>query len=222
MCCRFALINDEAIQKMFAGTALAGWKSRYNLAPGFFIPVLLSHNNQRQAASMRWGLVPRWARDTKIGYKMINAPAEGLEDKLSFKESYRSKRCLIPASGFYEWQNTDGAIQPCYIQHRDGSPLLFAGLYDNWKDKQGKDLPTCTIITTTANISLAPLHDRMPVILDAKAQQTWLNTDLKDPTLLQGLLKTSPDGDLDVRPVSSNINFVQKEDATLIRPISRQ
>lgn len=141
-----------------------------------------------EAVLMRWGLIPSWAKDPKIGYKMINARSESILEKPSFKKPFLSQRCLIPASGFYEWQHLDNKKIPYYFKLKDQDLFAFAGLYDEWKDPEGYPLKTFTIITTEPNEVVAPIHNRMPVILPEKSEDIWLDHTISDPQKLLSLL----------------------------------
>jgi putative SOS response-associated peptidase YedK len=142
---------------------------------------------------MRWGLVPSWAKDPSIGTKMINARAEGIAEKPSFKRPLRFQRCILPASGFFEWQGAPGTKTKYRIARKDGELFGFAGLYDTWTSPAGERLSTCTIITTTPNRVLAPIHNRMPVILMPEDEEEWLNPDLSEPEELARMLTPYPD-----------------------------
>jgi len=196
---------------------------RYNVAPGQALPIITRHS-PNQFEIMQWGLVPSWAKDPKIGYQMINARAEGIEQKPSFRKPFRSQRCIVPATGFYEWQkiNTRQKI-PYYFTlnaHNTESPLFgFAGLYDIWYDSNGNKLKTYTIITTEANELLIPIHDRMPVILSPADEDLWLDPDLHDPAPLLGLLKPYPAALMQLRVVSQLVNKPQNEGPQLLEPI---
>jgi len=152
---------------------------------------------------LRWGLVPSWAQDDKIGYKMINARAETLRQKPVFRRLFERKRCMIPADGFFEWKQMDGRKQPMRITMRDGEPFAFAGLFDTWTAPDGQKLHTCTIITTRPNEVVADIHDRMPVILRPEDEDLWLDREKYDPDLLQSLLVPFDPGQMRAYPVST-------------------
>lgn len=167
---------------------------------------------------MRWGLIPFWAKDPKIGYKMINARAETVNEKPSFKHSLKNKRCIVPASGFYEWLKSEKQKIPFYIKPKDQEYFSFAGLYDVWKDAEGKEIKSYTIITTTPNIKMAKIHDRMPVILKVADEDKWLdqNTDIDE---LLKLLKPYPDSEMEIYSVSDLVNSPRNDNKDLIKPI---
>jgi putative SOS response-associated peptidase YedK len=166
----------------------------YNVRPGSDIPAVLTSrkSGEREAHLFHWGLIPSWAKDKKVGYKMINARAEGIADKPAFRQSFRQRRCIIPAAGFYEWQKP--TKQPFYFQPVDDSFFSFAGVWERWKSPAGELVLSCSIITTAANDVVAPIHDRMPVILpDAGAADWWLS-DSDDAGMLQTFLAPYPAG----------------------------
>ncbi len=164
---------------------------------------------------MRWELVPHWAKDVKIGYKMINARAETVRTKPAFRSAFASRRCLIPADGFYEWQRSRTPRQPHYIRKRDGKPMAFAGLWEIWRGGE-EPLESCAIITTGPNTLMAPLHDRMPVILAPGAFEGWL---VGSPEQAAGLLKPYAGEDLEVYPVSRRVNNPRNDDAELLAQV---
>jgi putative SOS response-associated peptidase YedK len=194
----------------------------YNVAPTSDVYVVLSSGDTRRIEPMHWGLVPGWAKDPKIGNRMINARAETLAEKASFKAAFRRRRCIVPADGFFEWRMLPGVKhkEPTYITHPDGTPLAFAGLWEVWKDKEhpGEALHSCTIITTAANDTMAPVHDRMPVILEPATFDHWLDPDCNDLDDLGRLLipARSP---LTMWPVSTAVNSVRNKGPELITPV---
>jgi len=167
MCGRFSLIVDASVLAgVFEIDPPQNLRPRFNIAPTQTIPIVRAGSEQpREWAEVRWGLVPSWAKDPKIGARMINARGETVAEKPSFRSAVKNRRCLIPADGFYEWAKTDTGKQPNYIHFADGRAFAFAGLWERWHTSEGEALATCTIITTTPNDLVAGLHDRMPVIL---------------------------------------------------------
>jgi putative SOS response-associated peptidase YedK len=160
---------------------------------------------------MRWGLVPSWADDPKIGDRLINARAESVADKPAFKTAFLKRRCILPADGFYEWQPVAGRQQkqPVFVHRRDGEPMAFAGLWEVWRDHARPDTPwllSCAIVTTRANATMAPVHDRMPVVLPEPAWDTWLDPRTDDQGRLEALLVPAPDETIELWPVSSMVN----------------
>ncbi len=193
---------------------------RYNVAPTLPVYAVAESHGIRALGTFRWGLVPSWAKDASIGSKLINARAESVADKPAFRNALGRRRCLIPADGFYEWQRLGSKPkQPFYLRAADGKPLVFAGLWEVWRDPQGPDadpLRTCTIITTGANAEAGRVHDRMPVLLPPPTWDAWLDRDNHDVASLHGLLVPAPDGALAVQPVSNTVNDVRHEGADLL------
>lgn len=168
---------------------------------------------------MRWGLVPSWAKDPKIGDRMINARAESVTEKAAFKTAFRKRRCIIPADGFYEWQRFEGTKkkQPMFVHRRDGEPIGFAGLWEVWRsDPDSPWLLSCTIVTTRANSVMEPIHDRMPVMLPETAWQTWLDVRASDQAELEQLLVPAPDAEIEVWPVSTMVNSANNNGPELV------
>lgn len=221
MCGRFSSSSKpEQIKKEFkvAVEDPAIFKPRYNIAPSQMIPVVLDRMGERIVAQLKWGLVPSWAKDALIGSRMINARAETLMEKPSFREAYKSRRCIIPASGFYEWQRAEkGAKQPFYFYLTNKEVFGFAGLWEEWLDKKsGESLETCTIITTEANDVLKPVHDRMPVILKAADYDEWLDTKEANTDKLQKLLAPYPPDEMSSHAVSRAVNSPTLDSPELI------
>jgi putative SOS response-associated peptidase YedK len=191
---------------------------RYNAAPTQTLPVILARDGKPVLERMRWGLVPFWAKDPSIGSKMINARAETLAEKPAFRAPLKRRRCLVPASGFYEWLKVADGKQPMHIRRRDGAPMAFAGLWEEWKSPDGP-LRTYTIITTTANAVMEPIHHRMPTILSPDAQRLWLDPEADVPVLLP-LLCPCPDEDLLTFPVGRAVNRPGFDDPACIQPLA--
>jgi putative SOS response-associated peptidase YedK len=172
----------------------------------------------RELALVRWGLIPAWAKEASIGGRLINARSETVAEKPAFRSAFRKRRCLVPADGFYEWRKREGGgpKQPMLVRRRDGAPFAFAGLWEHWRGPEG-EVQTCTILTTEANAVLAPIHDRMPVILDPAAYDRWL-----DPARpgAEELLRPCSDGWLEAFPVSTRVNNVRNDVAELIAPMN--
>ena len=192
---------------------------RFNIAPTQIILVALELEGERIISNLKWGLIPSWAKDGSIGSKMINARAETLAEKPSFKNAFKSRRCIIPASGFYEWQKqAKGAKQPFYFYLKDKDVFGFAGLYEEWLDKESGELvETCTIITTEANKVLEPIHERMPVILKPKDYDQWLDEKEKDTDKLQKLLAPYPSDEMASYQVSKAVNIPGNDSPDLIK-----
>ena len=223
MCGRFTQQRPSAeLAALFAAEDLAESPGeRYNLAPQQLGLVVVEREDLRRAiVPYRWGLVPSWAKDAKIGGRLINARAETVATTPAFRASFAKRRCLVPADGFYEWERMSPEIrQPNLIRRLDGETMAFAGLWSIWRDTAQPDaepVRTFSIITTTANATLEPIHDRMPVILPATAWDTWLAPTLAEPGELLALLLPAPDELLERFPVSKRVNNARNEGADLV------
>lgn len=218
MCGRYTLVKTSEVTRRF-GAEQASFEvaPRYNIAPGQELPVVV-RNSPNHLEMMRWGLVPSWAKDTKIGYQMINARAEGIEKKASFRKPFQKQRCIIPASGFYEWQKQGSRKIPHYFKMANDELFGFAGLYDIYTDENGQKLKTYTIITTEANEIVGPVHDRMPVILTPEEEAIWLDPEIHDPETLLPLLKPYPADEMMVYTVSTLVNKPQNDGPELLGP----
>lgn len=170
----------------------------------------------RHLDPLRWGLVPRWAKDPAIGSRMINARAESLTEKPAFRDAFARRRCIVVADGFYEWRTEGKAKQAFAVAMADGAPMPLAGLWEGWRAPDGTILRTCTIVTTEANPKLAPIHHRMPVILPREAWAAWLGEEAAEPGDLMALLRPLPPERLAAWPVSSRVNRVSEDDAGLL------
>ncbi|HJT56356.1 MAG TPA: SOS response-associated peptidase [Ktedonobacteraceae bacterium] len=216
MCGRYTLtVNLKTVAETFGVPATLDTKPRYNVAPTQEV-VSIMRNGSAHMAWLRWGLIPSWAKDEAIGSKMINARAETLVEKPSFRGLLRSKRCLIVADGFYEWKQEHGTKAPWYITLKDQEPFAFAGLWDHWKSPDGQQILSCTIITTQPNDVVAPIHDRMPAILLPDARDLWLNPDMRDDHQLTQLLVPYPSDLMTARPVSRLVNDPKRDSAELL------
>lgn len=192
MCGRYVLKQKDLhamLEKLGLG-APHDFDSRYNIAPSTRIPAVRASASarQREVVALQWGLVPHWAKDAKSGAALANARAEGIAGKPAFQNAFRQRRCVVPASGFYEWQTVGRLKQPWYFQLRDEQPFVFAGLWESWHSADGVELQTCSLITTTPNSVISPLHDRMPVILRGDAIDRWLDPAIREPARLEPLL----------------------------------
>lgn len=218
MCGRFTLAVDvNTIARVFNAAIPSAFntEARYNIAPQQNVLTVM-RDETTHLDLLRWGLIPSWAKEESIGSKMINARAETLAEKPSFKRLLHSKRCLLVADGFYEWKKEQGGKTPMYITLRDKEPFAFAGLWDTWRDADGQQIRTCTIITTEANELVASIHNRMPVILPRNAQEEWLDPGLHDDRILLPLLAPYPAEEMSARPVSRLVNNPRYEGAELI------
>lgn len=221
MCGRFTLIasmDELALRFRFDSEGL-DVKQAYNIAPTQDVLTLVE-GDTRRAGYMRWGLIPRWAKKASIGSRMINARAETMAEKPSFRDSLRRRRCLVLADGFYEWQRMGGTKRPMRIVMRSGEPFAFAGLWSVWKDPEGNRIPSCTIITTTANELLSPVHDRMPVILSESAEELWLDRGVEDPAVLGSVLTPYADDAMETYEVSTLVNSVANDRPEVLEPMS--
>lgn len=166
---------EELRQQLNLGELPVDFKPNTNISPGQLVPVVINPEN-REVLLYRWGLIPGWAKDAKIGYKMFNARAETIAEKPSFRVPFQKRRCLILADGFYEWKNEGGKKTPYLFALKERRPFTFAGLWDLWRDASGNEVRSCTIITTTPNDLISRFHDRMPVILDEQSRWSWLGS----------------------------------------------
>jgi putative SOS response-associated peptidase YedK len=228
MCGRFTLRTPATVLieqfdlDVRADRQLALFEPRYNIAPTQDVVAVRSDSaGVRTASPLRWGLLPSWSKGVASGAPMINARSETLAEKPAFRSAYRSRRCLIPADGFYEWQQAAGGAkakkQPFYIHRPDGQPFAFAGLWEHRRDPASElSIESCTIVTTAANKALSELHDRMPVILALNDYSLWLDTKVTEPAQLQHLLSPAPEDELVADPVSTHVNRVANDDARCI------
>lgn len=224
MCGRFTLdTTGREIARQFEVVNELELGPRYNIAPTQESPVvgLREAGADRKASLLRWGLVPFWADDPKIGNKMINARAETVADKPAFRAAFKRRRCVVPASGFYEWKPTDDGKQPYYIKRADDSLLGFAGLWEHWSDDEtGESIDSFTILTGEPNDLLGEIHDRMPVILQPNDYGFWLDPENDDKEALQELvLQPYPSEQLEAYPVSTHVNSPQNDDPGCIEPL---
>jgi putative SOS response-associated peptidase YedK len=220
MCGRFTFQPTEAVYGRFQiRNRLDSLVPRYNIAPGQLVPVIIAHSSRRMVR-MRWGLIPHWAKDEKTAYNMINARVGTLTQRPAFWGLLSHHRCLVPASGFYEWQG-GGRDKTPYDIHPEGQPYLaLAGLYDTWINPRGEELSACTIITTDADPFLAKLHNRMPVVVERELEDDWLNPEITSARDVLGILERSPGVPLDAYPVSRMVNKSSVDGNELIRPLA--
>jgi putative SOS response-associated peptidase YedK len=211
MCGRYSQRQSaEIIAQAFQVDNVPPLKPRYNIAPTQSVPTILqlSTSTNRQLKMLHWGLIPSWAKDSKMGSKLINARAETVAEKPSFRSAFRQRRCLVLADGFYEWQQQeDKQKQPFYFRMSDEHPFAFAGLWEHWEDKDtGKTIESCTLLTTEPNELMQSVHNRMPVILEPKNYDIWLDPEVKNPELLQPFLHPYPAEEMTSFPVSKAVN----------------
>lgn len=223
MCGRFSIIHSwEELAGYFRISTQyeLPFSPRYNIAPSQSILVLRSaSDDSRYPAMLRWGLIPHWAKDEKIGYKMINARSETAAEKPSFKASLRYRRCIIPASSFFEWKKDGKAKLPYNIRLKAHDPLALAGLWDKWKAPTGDIIESCTILTTVSNSLVATLHDRMPVILHPEEIDLWLARDREEVEPLLPLFRPYPSDLMEMYPVSSRVNTPTNDDPECVVPL---
>jgi len=224
MCGRYTLrtaLNQLALH--FGLDSVPILRPRYNIAPTQAVPVVrAAEGGRREWVELRWGLIPGWSKQSPVGPPLINARSETAADKPTFRAAFRQRRCLLPADGFYEWQRIGSRRQPFHIHRADDGPLGFAGLWERWFDAGGKPVESCTILTTAANELLRPLHERMPVILEADDYAAWLDPAVTEPAELQRLLASAAAEELVITPVSTRVNSITHDDAACLAPAERQ
>ena len=194
MCGRFVLISDLSIISEYFNIqeVSASFTPNWNVSPSQHIPAVIRQGDKNILATFLWGLIPSWSKDPSIANKLINARAETVDKKPSFRDAFKKKRCLIVADGFYEWKKEGKSKIPQYYYLKSGRPFGFTGLYETWTSPDKKEINTCTIITTNANELIKPIHDRMPVILPKDQERVWLNGDMEDAAALLSILKAYP------------------------------
>ncbi|HZP62539.1 MAG TPA: SOS response-associated peptidase [Terriglobales bacterium] len=223
MCGRYRLSRRKQIIEEYFESAPwdEDWNPRFNLAPTQNVPVIRQHPKEpvRQIATMRWGLVPHWAKDASIAASTINAKSETAATRPAFRDPLKFRRCLIPADGFYDWSRKGKAKQPFCFEVNDGELFAFAGLWDGWRDASGQWIKTCSILTTTPNAVTSAVHDRMPVILDRESYDLWLDPGVTNVQVVSELLKPYDARLMRCYPVSSRVNHVANDDAECSRPV---
>jgi putative SOS response-associated peptidase YedK len=221
MCGRYAITSaPEAIRKLFGYPEQPNFPPRYNIAPTQPIPIVRLDQGARHFALVRWGLLPSWVEDPKKFSLVINARDDSVLGKPAFRSAMRYRRCLVPADGFYEWQAAGaGPKRPYYIRRKDRAPFAFAGLWEVWTGPNGEEMQTAAIVTTAANRVLRPIHDRMPVMLSPDAFDLWLDTKNVDARTAHALLIPAPEHLIEAYPISTAVNRVANDDASLIAPL---
>ncbi len=234
MCGRFTLIAWDEIERRFLPSgsgmdmireyfAMSGMEPtpRYNIAPTQDVLTITNDGESNTGRFMRWGLVPSWAGDVSIGSRMINARAETLAERPSFRAAFRRRRCLVAADSFYEWKRAGNRRIPMRISLETGELFAFAGLWESWASPDGRRILSCTIVTTAANEFIAPIHDRMPVILSPDAESAWLDPDTSDTGALSELLIPYPSERMSAYEVSGVVNSSANDVPECIAPVHR-
>ncbi len=224
MCGRYSQRQSaKIIAQAFQVDEVPTLEPRYNIAPTQSVPTVLqtSASTNRQFKMLHWGLIPSWAKDRKMGAKLINARAQTVAEKPAFRSAFRQRRCLVLADGFYEWQQQEQKKQkqPFYFRLSDERPFAFAGLWEHWRGEDGEEIHSCTLLTTEANELMQPIHNRMPVILDPKDYDLWLDLEVKKQELLQPLLHPYRSEEMTAYPVSKVVNKPSNDSAECIERV---
>jgi putative SOS response-associated peptidase YedK len=222
MCGRFTLqIPPEQLAEIFGLLDIPVFPARYNIAPSQNVAVIRqTADGQKRLDFLHWGLIPSWAKDKSVGNHIINACSETVGEKPAFRYAIKYRRCLIPTSGFYEWLAEGKTKKPLYVRMKDASPMVFAGLWESWKSPDGEVIESCTILTTSSNKLIEPLHERMPVILHPQEYSLWLDRETTDPEKLKSLYKPYPAERMEMYPVSPQVNSPKIDSPDLINPLS--
>ncbi len=225
MCGRYTYYNSKGIVEEYKLTpklnpqAALDLKDNYNVAPSQLMPVILRGEQEHVVELMVWGLIPVWSKPGQKALKLINARQEGLTEKPMWKRLVKSHRCIVPARGFYEWQQSEGGKQPYYITLKDSDVMSFAGLWDEWTNESGQKVKTYTIITTSPNEEMSDIHNRMPAILTEEKMQHWLSPVELNEDQLHEILKPLQDGSLELTKVSTEVNSIKNNNEKLIYPL---
>jgi putative SOS response-associated peptidase YedK len=222
LCGRFTLFDTAAsLAEAFEVAEVPSLSPRYNIAPSQAVAAVRipPSGGAREVVLLRWGLIPSWAKDPSLGDRMINARAETAAGKPAFRSAIRRRRCLVPASGFYEWKRTNGRKQPYYIRRPDGKPFALAGLWESWEGPGQAAVESCAILTTSANELLLPIHDRMPVIVSPADYDLWLSLGIRDPAELARLFRPCPPEEMTAFPVGTAVNNPKTDSPQLIEPL---
>jgi putative SOS response-associated peptidase YedK len=222
MCGRYTLSTPVSeLAQLFDVAEKAALPPRYNIAPSQ--PVLAvrvpTPGSHRELSILQWGFVPAWAKEAAIGNRMINARSETAATSPAFRSAFRRRRCLIPADGFFEWQKTNGRKQPFLIRRRDGRPFAFGGLWEIWEGREGEVIESCTILTTQPNDVVRPVHDRMPVIVEAEAYDLWLDPGVQQPERIEALLGPYSAMEMEAVPVGTLVNNPTNDIPDCIAPL---
>ncbi|MFF2484493.1 SOS response-associated peptidase [Paenibacillus sp. NPDC058071] len=224
MCGRYTItvsLEELMIRYMIGAVSVPYHRPKYNVAPGQMILAVVNDGKQNRLGELKWGLIPPWADNPKVGYSMLNARSETASTKPAFKTPLQRKRCLIPADGFYEWKNESGnqKKQPMRIVRKDRSLFSMAGLYETWIAADGTTVSSCTIMTTGANSLMEPIHDRMPVILHPEDEALWLDRRVQEPQALIQLFSPYASDELEAYPVTAAVGNVRYDEPDCINPI---
>lgn len=224
MCGRYTLTVDASVlATLFDLEPLFEIEPRYNIAPSQPVPIVRRNNeDQRELAWARWGLIPSWAKDPKIGNKLINARAETAADKPSFRSAYKHRRCLLPADGFFEWVKIPNGKQPHYIRFTDRRVFAFGGLWERWTPPDGDPVESCTILTTRPNRLIASLHDRMPVIIPSERFGDWIDRNPLSADTAETMLLPHSADQMEAVPVGSRVNSPKNDDPRCVEPVGEQ
>lgn len=221
MCGRYTFTATDELEDRYGVQSTAPIQPNYNAAPTQNMPVIRLEGTDMKLDTMRWGLIPSWAKDKNIGYKLFNARSETVFEKPAWRSAIKTRRCLIPATGFYEWKREGTSKkQPYYITVKRRTIISFAGIWELWKDENGNHVSTYSILTTTPNKEMSELHDRMPVILHKEDEEAWLNENNRD--FLETIMQPYEDGTLQLVPVSTDVNVVKNNNGDLILPVNSQ
>jgi putative SOS response-associated peptidase YedK len=219
MCGRYVITSSPAaIRALFGYPEQPNFPARYNVAPTQPIPVVRLHEGKRQFVLMRWGLIPSWVKDPKTFSLLINARGDSVIDKPAFRAAMRRRRCLIPADGFYEWKETGGRKRPYFVHLRQGGPFAFAGLWETWTGPNGEEMDTAAVVTTSANRTLAAIHDRMPVVVPPEAFDLWLDSAKVDAQTAAALIAPAREDLFEAYEISTAVNRVANDSPELIQP----
>ncbi|KYC42185.1 hypothetical protein WA1_19565 [Scytonema hofmannii PCC 7110] len=222
MCGRFTLSQSATALAESFHVEISDLEAKYNIAPTQMVSAVLYNqtSDRRELQQLQWGLIPSWAKDPRMGAKLINARAETVAEKPAFRSAFKRRRCLIVADGFYEWQQSEGKKQPFYFRLQNGEAFGFASLWEEWRSPEEKTVSSCTILTTRANELLEPVHDRMPVILHQKDYDLWLAPQVQTPEMVQQLLQPYPSEAMAAYPVSTAVNNPKHNSPDCIKPLS--
>jgi putative SOS response-associated peptidase YedK len=222
VCGRYAFHSPaEAVRRIFGVEDVPALEPRYNIAPTQDVPAIRAgQEGARAFAMLRWGLVPKWAKDRAIGNRMINARAESVAEKPAFRDAFRRRRCLVLADGWYEWQPAPGGKQPWYLRPKEAGPFAFAGLWEKWTDPAtGEPLESCTIVTTEAPEAIRRIHDRMPAVVGEENRDRWLDTAYSDTQRLAEILVPAPGAAFEAWPVGRAVNAPGNQGPSLIERV---